>query len=66
MAGVTDQLVKLPVLVWHVSHWPLLGMCVTGLESSPVKAYELLWQDEHSPVVPVWFMVAGLKATKFL
>jgi len=58
--------VQTVVLVWQVSHWRVSGMWVVPWRSAPANTYEPLWQVEHSPTVPVWFMNAGLNATKLV
>ena len=39
---------------------------MTGLDCALAKLYEPLWQVEHCPLRPVWFICAGLKAVKLL
>lgn len=43
-----------------------MGMCVAGLALALAAVYPPLWQVTHWPAVPVWSIVAGLNATKFL
>src|SRR5512146_1725812 len=66
-AGCTKlRSVHTTVLVWQVSHWRESGMCVGPCRSALANTYEPLWQVEHCPAVLVWFMKAGLKATKLV
>ncbi len=50
---------KAVVLVWQVSHLPLVGKCADDLAFTPVVTP---WQVAQLVVMPVWFIAVGLNA----